>query len=73
MGVAKSPEIFQQKMNDLFHGFKFICANIYELLLLIKKRLDVSYTEIGINSKQTEVKVLKFNTENYFFRIIDME
>ena len=21
MGVANSPEIFQQKMNDLFHGF----------------------------------------------------
>ena len=24
MGVANSPEIFQQKMHDLFHGFKFI-------------------------------------------------
>ena len=26
MGVANSPAIFQQKMNDLFHGFEFIRA-----------------------------------------------
>ena len=31
-----SPEISQQKMNDLFHGFKFICADIYELFILTK-------------------------------------
>ena len=32
MGVLNSPDIFQQKMNDLFHGFEFIRAYIYELL-----------------------------------------
>ena len=26
MGVENSPDIFQQKMNDLFHGFEFIHA-----------------------------------------------
>ena len=26
MGVDKSPENFQHKMNDLFHGFEFIHA-----------------------------------------------
>ena len=26
MGVAKSPDTSKQKMNDLFHGFEFICA-----------------------------------------------
>ena len=36
MGVANSPEIFKQKMNDIFHGFEFICAYIYELLVSIK-------------------------------------
>ena len=34
MGVDKSPENFQHKMNDLFHGFEFIRAYIYELLIL---------------------------------------
>ena len=32
MGVADPPDISQQKINDLFHGFKFICAYIYEIL-----------------------------------------
>ena len=36
MGVANSPENFQQKMNDLFHGFEFIRAHIYEILVLTK-------------------------------------
>ena len=28
MGVSNSPENFQQKMNDLFHGLECIHANI---------------------------------------------
>ena len=36
MGVANLPEIFQQKMNDLFQGFEFISAYI-EYLLILKK------------------------------------
>ena len=28
MGVVNSPKKFQQKMNDLFHVFEFICAYI---------------------------------------------
>ena len=33
MGVANSPDISQQKKNDLFHGFEFICAYIDDLLV----------------------------------------
>ena len=36
MGFANSPEIFQQKMNDLFHYFGFIRANMDVLLVLPK-------------------------------------
>ena len=28
MGIENSPVIYQQAMNDLFHGFGFICAHI---------------------------------------------
>ena len=31
IGVSNSPELFQQKMNDLFQGFEFIGLYIYEL------------------------------------------
>ena len=37
MGVTNSPEIFQQKMNDLFHGFEFICAYKDDMLILTKR------------------------------------
>ena len=36
MGVANSPDIFQQKMNDLFHGFECIREYIDDLLILTK-------------------------------------
>ena len=35
-GVANYIDIFQQKMNDLFHRFELICAYIYDILILIK-------------------------------------
>ena len=35
-GDCKSPDIFQQKMNELFHVFEFICAYINYLLVLTK-------------------------------------
>ena len=42
MLVFKSPEIFQQNMNDLFHGFEFIHAHIDKNLILTKG----DYTDI---------------------------
>ena len=36
MGVSNFPEMFQQKMNDLFHGFEFIRAYIDNLLISTK-------------------------------------
>ena len=36
MGVANYPDIFQHKMNYLFHVFKFIHAYIDDLLVLTK-------------------------------------
>ena len=36
MEVANFPDIFRQKMNDLFHVFEFIRSYIYELLILTR-------------------------------------
>ena len=33
IGVSNSADIFEQKMNDLFQGFEFIRAYIYDLLI----------------------------------------
>ena len=36
MGFSNSPDIFQQKINDIFNGFEFIPEYIDELLILTK-------------------------------------
>ena len=38
--VAHSPDIFQQKMNDLFHGFGFIHAYMDKFLISTKGNLE---------------------------------
>ena len=35
-GNFEFPEISQQKINDLFHGFEFIPLYVYDLLVLTK-------------------------------------
>ena len=53
--VDNSPDIFQYKMNDLFHGSEFIRSYIDDLLILIK--LDwvdhVQKLELTINKLNT--------------------
>ena len=36
IGASNSPDILQQKMNDLFQKIEFISEYIYELLILTK-------------------------------------
>ena len=37
MGVSNAPDIFQDKMNEVFRGFEFIWAYINDLLIIITK------------------------------------
>ena len=36
MGVSTPQEIFQEKMNEMFSGFGFIQAHIYDMLIVTK-------------------------------------
>ena len=51
IGISNSPDIFQHKMNDLFHEFEFICAYIEELLIQTKgyRTNNVQTSELTIN------------------------
>ena len=71
-GFEISPDIFQQKMNDLFYGFDFICAHIDKLLLIIKvDRVDhASKLELTLSKLK---KGLACNIENSFFGKTEME
>ena len=43
MGISNSPEIFQQKMNDLFCGFEFILAYMDDLLIFKRGNEQIMY------------------------------
>ena len=61
MGVANLSDIFQQKMNDLFHGFEFICAYIYDLLILTKRYCTDHIHNLEITFNKLKGGVLKFD------------
>ena len=61
MGVANSPEMFQQKMNDLFHGFEFIRAYIDDLFILTKGECTDHVQKLELTLNTLKEKGLKFN------------
>ena len=73
MGVANLPEIFQQKMSDLFNGFEFICAYIDDILILIKGDWIDYVQKLELTLNKLKEKGLKRDIENYFFRKTEME
>ena len=73
MGVANSPEIFQQKMIDLFHRFEFIRAYIYNVLILNKGDWKDHIQNLELMLNKLKVKGLKFSIEKYFFGQTEME
>ena len=73
MGVADSPDIFQQKMNNLFQGFEFIPAYIDDLLILTKGDWTDHVQNLELTLNKLKGKVLKCNIENYSFRKTKME
>ena len=67
MGFANSPDIFQQKMNDLFLGFEFIYAYVEDLFILTKGYWTDNVQKIELMFNQLKQKGLKCNIENLFF------
>ena len=67
MGFTKSPENFQKKMNDLFHGFGFIYTYINGLLILTKGYWTDHIQKLELTLNKLKGKGLKCNIENYFF------
>ena len=73
MGVANSPHILQQKMTDLFHGFKFIREYIYDHLFLTKVNWTYHAHNLELTLNKLKGKVLKCNIEKSFFGQTEIE
>ena len=48
MVVSNFPNIFQQKINDLFQGFEFICVHIDNLLVFLKLSENITYKNCNL-------------------------
>ena len=46
MGLCNSPDIFQEKMNELFDGFEYVRAYIDDLLVISNGTFDDYLTKL---------------------------
>ena len=66
-GSCQINKNFQQKMYDLFHGFKFICAYIDDLLILTKRDWTDHLHKFELMLNKLKKERLEFNIEKSFF------
>ena len=67
MRIVDSPDIFQNKMNYLFHGFEFIRAYIDDILILTKGYWTDHMQKLELTLNKLKGKGLKCNIEKFFF------
>ena len=61
MVVANSLDIFQQKMNNLFQGFEFICVYIDKILILTKGDRTYNVKKLETNLNRLKESGIKYN------------
>ena len=65
MGVSNSPEIFQEKMNEMFRGLGFIQAYINYLLIITKGDWSYHLEKMERTLHKLEDNGLKCNIKNH--------
>ena len=60
-------------MNDLIHGFEFICAYIYDLLVLTQVYWTDHVQKLELRLNKLKANGLKCNIERSFFGQTEME
>ena len=73
MGICNSPDIFQEKMNEIFCGFGFIRAYIDDLLIITKGDWFNNLNKLLRVLQNLKDNGLKCNTERSFFGQTQME
>ena len=73
MGFENSPDVFQPKMNELFHGFEFVRVYIDYILILTKGYWKDHVQKMELTLNKLKGKWLKFNIEKSLFGKTEME
>jgi hypothetical protein len=73
MGLCNSPDIFQEKMNELFMGLDFVRAYIDDLLCITKGNFDDHLEKLERIFERLESAGLKVNAKKSFFARGELE
>ena len=73
MGLCCSPDVFQEKMNELFNGLDYVSAYIDDLLIISNKSFEDRVNKLDIVLSKLNQKEFKVNTEKSFFARNEIE
>ena len=67
MGLCNSPDIFQEKMSNLFADLEYVCTYIDDLLVITKGSLDNHLEKLDIILNKLRRAGLKVNANKLYF------
>ena len=67
MGLCNTPDIFQEKMNELFSGFDYICTYIDDLLVITKGSFEEHLIHLDTVLENIGTAGLKINATKLCF------
>jgi len=73
MGLCNSPDIFQEKMNELFEGLDYVRAYIDDLLVLTKGTFEDHLEKLETVFRRLQDAGLKVNARKSFFARGELE
>ena len=73
MGLCNSPDIFQEKMNELFYGLDYVRTYIDDLLLISNKSLEDHINKLDKVLSKLKSAGFKVNAEKSFFARNELE
>ena len=73
MGLCNSPDIFQEKMNELFYGLDYVRTYIDDLLIISNKFLEDHIKKLDKVLSKLKSAGFKVNAEKSFFARNELE
>ena len=73
MGLCKSPDLFQQKINGLFNGLEYDSTYINDLLINSNTPFEDHVNKLEKVLSKPNQKEYKVNAENFFFTRSELE
>ena len=73
MGLCNSPDIFQEKMNELFAGFDYVRTYIDDLLVVSNGTFDDHLEKLGTVLEKLQNAGFKVNADKSFFAKDELE